>query len=351
MLTIVNMLTSPRNPSVCLVSGCFDSDVPISAAQSPCASALEAEAMRRLETEHPQSLVALRQPGCFPQNRSIAVAGIYRSGSTLLYNLVRLWAVLSQRPGTGGMVAGRRCTAELYPDARSNRISICKDHTLHASVVGAVGTVLMSRRTPAQSICSRKLEGQWCRWPDKIGGPKLKWNTPEWTAFVTECSTNKELEFAEVGRQCRDLMRLQADVYHGRHAAGGMVAFDSLLGDYTQDPTRQIRLIGQAIGICSQATANHHLLGLIAKLAANLRYDSAGNTDITFMHGTHLNKTERTVRCANIAPAVTAEPECAAWAAHSAAYTSNAVLHRMATLGLDSWSAASHTPFIAKVPV
>lgn len=271
------------------------------------------------------------------------MAGIYRSGSTLLYNIVRLWTAFGQGAGTGGMAAGRKCTPDMHEYAGS-RVTVCKDHMLHDRVAKSVDVVLMSRRAPAQSVCSRKLEGQWCRWPEKLGRPKLKWNTPEWNAFIQHCLTDKELSYAEVGRQCRELMRLQADVYHGRHTVGRGIAFDSLLSDFTEDPARQIGRIGQAMGICSQATTDVKILTVLVSLAKNLQSDTAGASEITFMHGTHTNLTERAEKCGFIKAAVYAETECAKWARHDAAYSSNAVLRRMADLKLNSWSAASYTP-------
>ena len=42
-----------------------------------------------------------------------------------------------------------------------------------------------------------------------------------WQEFVDRCTNDPALEVAEVGRQCCELMRLQADAYHARESGGG----------------------------------------------------------------------------------------------------------------------------------
>jgi len=42
-----------------------------------------------------------------------------------------------------------------------------------------------------------------------------------WQEFVDRCTNDPALEVAEIGRQCCELMRLQADAYHARESGGG----------------------------------------------------------------------------------------------------------------------------------
>lgn len=139
----------------------------------PCSTEKERQLMELLRLEHPQVIADLRAPGCFRVNQSVAVAGIYRSGSTLTYNAVRLWAVLALGPGRGGMAAGRACKPWMFGASHSTATNadggddlrdrgtfvVCKDHMLHKDMAGSLGVVIMSRRAPHESICSRKLEG------------------------------------------------------------------------------------------------------------------------------------------------------------------------------------------------
>ena len=72
----------------------------------PCLSTFEKAYMKKYSAQLATGLNALRQPGCFPHGKLIISAGYYRTGSTLLFNMVRLWGVLGAEDN---LLAGWGC--------------------------------------------------------------------------------------------------------------------------------------------------------------------------------------------------------------------------------------------------
>merc|ERR1719162_129623 len=93
--------------------------------------------------------------------------GYYRTGSTLLFNVARLWAALASDAGT---MTGFNCFARTGTETEKKKSKctiICKDHVFKESIKSTADTVLMSRRDPFESVCSRKMMDQWCKEPPK----------------------------------------------------------------------------------------------------------------------------------------------------------------------------------------
>merc|ERR1712176_1504190 len=112
--------------------------------------------------------------------------------------------------------------------------SLCKDHSWHTGIPESTSVVLMSRRDPFYSVCSRKLMDVWCNMDQTHRKEKASWD--EIYAYKKKCKSDPELEMPETVKQCHALMEMQADIYFEREMKGKHIAYDVLNEDYTRDP-------------------------------------------------------------------------------------------------------------------
>lgn len=203
-----------------------------------------------LKLVHIIGLKILRDPSCFRPGKFSIVAGYYRTGSTLVFNQARLWLYLvlsflfkkihvsfcyifcQQATGGENFYAGWQCdnvtqlrTEDLMcvkivlplrkitcwhrVSSQKPRTMLCKLHSLKNYFLDAreFDHLLMSRRSLRESLCSRMLEGLFCKKSLPSG---VKRNSDEYWAFLKRCMTEKELFEKEVKKQCLLLMSTQA---------------------------------------------------------------------------------------------------------------------------------------------
>lgn len=288
----------------------------------------EVKYMTAHEAELSEALQTLRSSSCFPYGTSIAAMGYYRTGSTLLYNTVRLWAAM----GAGeSLMAGWMCKdpkklAVGLPGAPQERCtSVCKDHTWHTGNPEHTTTILMSRRDPFYSVCSRKMMDMWCKMPP-VKGRKV--SQSEADDYNKRCRAGGEPERNETIAQCHDLMKMQASIYYERVALGKTIAYDVLLEDYEQDPTKEVQAIARGMGICDEAANNAELVRFVVEMGRQLRNNPGADMGITQMHTVH-SEEDRSKRCSQLEAWMQSDPECREWMENKAEVTANAELRKM----------------------
>lgn len=306
----------------------------------PCLSSFEKDYMTKYSTQLAAGLAALRRPGCFPHGKLIVAAGYYRTGSTLLFNTIRLWGVLGAEDN---LLAGWGC----HPKAKLGlhdgstmrpRTVVCKIHDMQAKIAEAADVVIMSHRDPYETICSRRMsnDGQgnwrnWCKKPNAINHLKQRTdeNADEWDAAVKSCLDGNF--YGETSEQCRILQGLQAEVYARVEAvAGKKIAYDVPLVGMQTEPGKHIGNIARAMGICEAAASDVELHKMIQAMGELLGRDHghSEDSDLTRMHEVHSDE-ERLKLCNKIPAAIEADPDCHQWQDSEAAAESNRILQFM----------------------
>lgn len=296
---------------------------------SNCLTAHEEEYLKKNWASLQKGMQALRAPGCFPHGVSVATLGYFRTGSTLLYNVARLWAALAAGKS---LVSGYGCKS---PGAMGIGVEgsdqehcslVCKDHEWRAGLAKEATVVLMSRRDPWESVCSRRLMDLWCRLRQK--GRKKQASQEEKAEYKEECLRNHTMEALESQYQCKDLMLMQANIYLGRRQQGKAIAYDVLLSDYQTSAAAQVRNIGKAMGVCQEATEDPALVELIVAMGTYLHDSPAQDMGITQMHDVHTD-TQRQEKCSKLREWMRQDDECREWMDSDASAESNAVLRQL----------------------
>jgi len=293
-----------------------------------CMDKWEKSYMEENEGKLKKAFKILRKPGCFPHGVSVASMGYFRTGSTLLYNTARLWLAL----GAGeSLVAGFMCKDPklvgigVKGAPQEHCSMLCKDHEMKSGIDKNAKVLLMSRRDPYYSVCSRKLMDVWCRMKSRGPGP-VDWDAIK--AYAKKCKETPEIEKQEAIDQCRGLMKMQADIYFARQQAGKSVAFDQLMEEYESDPATQVREIALAIGICREAATHEDLVKFIVQMGKELKEHPDQSMDITQMHDVHTPE-QRKAKCSNLEGWMRSDSICRAWMDANANASANGVLHKM----------------------
>jgi len=273
-----------------------------------------------------EPLRLLRSPSCF-RGTSVASMGYFRTGSTLLYNTARLWLAMAAGKS---LVGGFMCKdpKELgigVKGAKQEHCSmICKDHEMKSGIAKNAKVLLMSRRDPFYSVCSRKLMDVWCRM--KNTGGAVDWDAVK--AYAKKCKETPDIERQETIEQCRGLMKMQAQIYFAREEAGMEIQHDMLMEDYTRDPKTQVQEIALAMGICREAATNKALVKFVVKMGHELKAHPDQSMDITQMHDVHTPE-QRKAKCSNLEEYMRSDSVCRAWMDANASVTANGVLQKM----------------------
>lgn len=201
---------------------------------------------------------------------------------------------------------------------------VCKDHEMKSGIGKNVKVLLMSRRDPFYSVCSRKLMDVWCRMKS-TGGP-TDWDAIK--AYAKKCKETPDIERGETIQQCRLLMKMQADIYFARQQAGREVQHDMLMEDYTRDPKTQVQEIALAMGICKEAATNKALVRFVVKMGTELKAHPDQSMDITQMHDVHTPE-QRTAKCSHLEEYMRSDTVCRNWMDANASVSANAVLTEM----------------------
>jgi len=274
-----------------------------------------------------EGLNILRAPGCFPHGTTVGAMGYYRTGSTLLFNVARLWAAAGA--GVGGMVSGFNCfgrqTVNPTPTSRkeSKCTIVCKDHEWRPGVADNANTILMSHRDPWESVCSRKMMDMWCKDPPKELARKYQGAAA--AEYKGKCLASDPMQRTEAVTQCAALMQMQASIYAKREGAGKRVDFDVSLTDFFADPETQIAGIGRAIGICEAALTNRPLIAFLKAMTVYLHDKPDKDMGITRMHDTHSTK-KRDKQCSELMGWMRSDMGCSKWIDGNASAATNSVL-------------------------
>lgn len=274
-------------------------------------------------------LAKIRAPGCFPHGVSVATMGYYRTGSTLLYNVARLWAILG---APTSLVSGWGCKdPRLLGVGRKGQNTarcsmVCKDHEWKSGVAKEATVTISSRRDPWESVCSRKLMGIWCRL--RQGGRKTQASKAEKEAYEKECARNKTVQAVDAQMTCHDLMTMQAKVYHERWLYGNEISYDVLMSDYYKSPDVQAREVARAMGICQEAYDDPSLVKMILDMGIALQNGAETQQGITLSHGSHSDD-QRNKECLPLREFMREDRMCREWMDGNAAAESNAILRQM----------------------
>lgn len=228
-----------------------------------------------------KALEVLRKPGCVAKGQKIITGGIFRSGSTLLYNQARLWMSLAF-PGDAS--AGYAPSHDQF-EAPASAV-VLKLHMIDEWHANHSDKLLMSHRSVGETILSRM--------GSKMSNP-----------------TEKELA-EKVEKECTGLMTQQTGAYKAWEKIGKKVSYDVLLSDFEEKQRREIENIARGLGVCAEASKNQELHALVQAMAKHL-IDNEGDAGlITQMHKAHAENYE-------LAPAVEKHikqiPQCNEWAA------------------------------------
>lgn len=284
------------------------SDYCTSSFDRPCFTGFEFKYMHWHTADLAEGLQVLRAPGCFRHGITVAAMGYYRTGSTMLFNIARLWAALASG---SGVVSGFGCVTrkKWYENDQSRRESkctvVCKDHEWKQGLPDTAEVVLMSHRDPLESLCSRKLMDQFCKSQPRDD----KMDRVAWRAA---CLKGGIVGQGETVRQCHRLMQMQAGIYNERLAAKKTIAYDVLLSDYNRSPSEQIANIGSAMGICQAAIRNAALLKFVMQMAKLLHDKPDKDIGITRMHDTHKQE-QRQKHCSSLLEHMRSDRRCSAW--------------------------------------
>eukprot|EP00729_Bicosta_minor_P009726 gene9726-3043_t len=309
----------------------------------PCLSTFEKAYMKKYSAQLAKGLDALRQPGCFPHGKLIISAGYYRTGSTLLFNMVRLWGVLGAEDN---LLAGWGCHKKdklgLHDGSVSRpRTVICKLHDITVDTAKEADVIIMSHRDPYETICSRRMsnDGQgnwrnWCKNPLHLR-KRTDENKEEWDAAVDACLEGNFYE--ETKDQCRTLLGLQAEVYARREAHGKKIAYDVPLVGWQTEPSKHIGNVARAMGICEAAASDVELHKMIQAMGELLGRDHghSEDSDLTRMHEVH-SDIEREKLCHKLPAAIEADPDCHKWQSNGANSDANRILQYMRQCNVSS---------------
>jgi len=232
----------------------------------------------------------------------------------------------------GEMLAGWQCYDPkkagigVPGNPAENCILICKDHGWHTGVAEYADHILMSRRDPVNSLCSRKLMDMWCKAADD---KSLKLATKEERDdYNKKCLKGGEVERKHTHYQCHELMKMQASIYFERRSLNLPVDHDVLMEDMVKDPATQIKAVAKGMGICDEAAENEELVAFVVGMDEHMK--NAKTTEdqgLTQMHGLHTDA-QRKQSCSNLREWMESDPECKAWMDADASIDANAELQK-----------------------
>lgn len=261
-----------------------------------CLTDFERGYLQEHKVELAPGLAMLRSPECVKDAQLIVSAGYYRSGSTLLYNIARLWLELAF-PGT--FATGYMCGG--HEHQFHNVTVLCKEHGMEPNIATKADVLLMSRRTVWESISTR----------------------------LEAIRKLEEPSFVDVVEQCKVLMQQQKWPYAFWRARGLRVGHDMLLSDFYDHPEREIEAVAAGLGICEAARKDAALKRFAREMAMQLHENHGEATTITQMHQPQDQATKQRVR-AKIEEFIQGDPRCALWAANDASPKANSWLRRKA---------------------
>lgn len=264
-----------------------------------CLTKFEKQYLESNKTLLEEGLAALHKPGCVRPRKLIVTAGIYRSGSTLLFNQVRLWMNLAF---PGNTSVGYDPNTTQFNIGHYNML-VAKVHILKTYVAARADVLVTSRRSIQETLITR-LDLH----------PKILDILEE-----NETTLNERVRV-----ECKRLMGLQRQVYGVWEAKSKnkKIAYDVLLKQYDQSPSREIQKIAEAIGICKEARENKHLQDFIMEMGKFLLAHPGNDPKITQMHMPSKKSRKEQLRHLVI-NAVKKDAICQKWARDNAEYRSN----------------------------
>lgn len=270
-----------------------------------CSTTFERQYVKENLGSLQRGLKLLRKPGCYKPGVNL-VAGIYRSGSTLIFNQARLWMLLA----TGGdnMYSGFNCLSNIshmknYPISKNGnkmeRSILCKAHRLNEQLFEPeqLDSIIMTHRKPVDSICSRKLRGLFCSTGQKVDDECMEYHLEEETHI-----------------HCNKLMKLQAAVYFTAFEHGVCIRYDRLLEAYYEDQVAGIEALAKTLGVCKEAYMDKGLMEFVLKMSEHLGQNQGYETHVTLMHQVNRNKTTREQECGMLPDLMKTSPTCHTWA-------------------------------------
>lgn len=273
---------------------------------SGCLTAAEAEYLKYNETRLKKGLAALRRPGCVPRGRLVVAAGFFRTGSTLLFNVARLWlgladpSLLAVGYDCGN---GQNMMRGVLDRGPANRTVLCKEHKPEESVLRRMDVLLMSRRSTRETLCSRVVVSQ------------------------EDPSDSKIVRHRERESLCRELMKQQAMIYEKTRRLGKWASYDMLLSDFQADSDRETRAVTKALGICKEARNDKELLRFTRWLSEYLPNQRPSKDLRTTQMHPPLSAQDKTDRCGNVKKLIDSELACRAWALADSSVYANAEYH------------------------
>lgn len=272
-----------------------DADLQGNWCQGECFTSSEKAYLTEHASELEKGLSVLRGFNCMSPKR-VVTGGYFRTGSTLLFNQARLWMVLAFPKGT---------TVGFDPDMtqfQKSASAVAKQHSMNIDKANAADVLLMSRREVAASVSSRVVVNAY------------KGNIER----VSAASRNELRDHTR--EQCKVLASMQAHMYSVWKRTGRTVAYDVLLEDWMKDQDREIKAIAKALGVCSQAREDQHLIDMF-KFMANELHKGGGDTRIT---QNHPPKGDVHKQFDSLIDQLIKEiPECNTWAQSHADYMQN----------------------------
>mmetsp|Transcript_19630 Transcript_19630/g.55193 ORF Transcript_19630/g.55193 Transcript_19630/m.55193 type:complete len:342 (+) Transcript_19630:79-1104(+) len=264
-----------------------------------CTTKFEKQYLLDHQEELKEGLEALRKPGCVKPGNKVATGGIFRSGSTLLFNQVRLWMNLAF---PNNVSTGFDPDPEHFHFAKAHGAVVAKAHKLHDWLARESDHLLMSRRSVVDSVITRISFLNGTRPVHLTGSPK------------DEADLLKA-----VGDDCKNLMCQQREAYSAWEKTGRTVDYDVLLSDYFADPAREIQKIAESSGVCKQAAENKALQAFVEAMGKDLMHMDLLSPDARL---TQMHEPSKEVDKAKLRPSIQRHvdsiPKCHAWSAADA---------------------------------
>lgn len=234
-----------------------------------------------------EGLAALHGWRCVPESQTVVAAGYFRTGSTLLYNVARLWLELAL---PGKLATGYGCHGhDAGPGA-----TLCKEHLVSTELAEKANVLLMSHRDVHATVCSR---------------------------LAFQARNGSPPSAAVASKECKELRKQQAAVYTSMATVGKRVAHDVLTTESGLDEA-EFTAVARALGICESAATNPQLLIFMKNMAERLLSHPDESSRITQMHASTAEDTKQDL-CSNLSDWIAEDAECAQWAAESGGVHAN----------------------------
>lgn len=258
-----------------------------------CLTHFEKKYLEEHKEELKEALEVLRKPGCVKTGSKVVTGGYFRTGSTLLFNQVRLWMNLAF-PET--VSSGFDPNQDQFHAQPAGAV-VAKVHGLKTWMAEESDHLVMSRRKVVDSLVTRTHK-----------------------MFEEGTASEEELQ-KHVEKQCSMLMKQQSAVYKTWEKTGRSVDYDVLLADYLANPAREIQKIATGSGICKEAAENKALVAFVQAVGENLGHSMNDNL-ITQMHPPSDEGDKAKVRPA-VQKHMDSLPKCSEWAASEADHNKN----------------------------